>query len=169
MDNVILIGMPSSGKTTAGRRAAELLGLPFLDSDALIAKEGGASLPELIERLGAEGFLSLEEGVNAGVRLGGCIFATGGSAVYSERAMAHLKSLGPAVYLKISLETVKRRIPDFASRGVVMRGDLTTLDELFFERTPLYEKYADLTIECDGLTAEETAQRIAAAFRKEKI
>ena len=169
MSVLILIGMPSAGKSTIGKLLAARLGLRFLDGDDLIRGATGKQLDALIEEGGAEEFLALESRVLCALDCDNCVLATGGSAVYSPQAMEHLKGLGTVVYLKIGLEEMKRRIPDFAARGVVMRGDLTTLDELFFERTPLYEKYADLTIECDGLTAEETAQRIAAAFRKEKI
>ena len=168
MDNLILIGMPSSGKTTAGRLAAELLSMRFLDTDELIAKTGGAPLCDLIDALGKEGFLRLEERVCMGLDVHGCVIATGGSVVYSDGAMRRLKALGPAVYLKTRLETVKRRIPDFAARGVVMRGEISSLDGLYSERAPLYERYADMTIDCDGQTAAETANRIA-AFAKENL
>lgn len=169
MDNLILIGMPSSGKTTAGRCAAELLYASFLDTDDLIEEAGGAPLSVLIRELGAEGFLRLEERINAGLNVCNSVIATGGSAVYGEAAMRHFKSLGAVVYLKISLETAQSRIPDFAARGVVMRGKISTLEGLYLERAPLYEKYADITIDCDRYTIRETASLIAAAFPKEKI
>lgn len=157
---IILIGMPSSGKTTAGKRAAELLGCPFTDGDDLIRVRTGKSLPQLLAERGTEGFLALEEEVLCAFA-GGGIFATGGSAVYSARAMAHLRSLGKAVYLRLSPEEAVRRIPDFSARGVVMRGTISTLEELYAERAPLYERYADVTLDCAGKSAEELAREIA--------
>ncbi len=166
MKNLVLIGMPSSGKSTVGNLLALRMGAEFLDGDDLIRAAEGKPLSSVIKERGTDYFLEAEERAIDSVRGEGIVLATGGSVVYSERAMAHLKSLGLIVYLKVSLATVKRRIPDFAARGVVMRGDIKTLDELFFERVPLYEKYADETVDCEECTIEEAADRIAALAKE---
>ena len=163
MDNLVLIGMPSSGKSTAGVLLAKRIGFGFIDTDLIIQGEQGALLSQIIEREGAEGFLAIEERVNAGIAAMRCVIATGGSVCYLPRAMDHLKKLGTVVYLELSEEEVARRVPDFVSRGVVMRGNISTLKELYAERVPLYEKYADVTVRCDGQTIDETVAAIAAA------
>ena len=160
MDNVILIGMPSSGKSTAGRILAEKISFGFIDTDLTIAGEEGAPLSEIILKHGVDGFIKIEERVNAGLSASRCVVATGGSVVYSERAMEHLKKLGKVVYLKIGKDEVLKRIPSFEKRGVVMRGNISSLSELYDERVPLYEKYADITIDCNGQAAEETVSVI---------
>lgn len=163
MDNLVLIGMPSSGKSTAGVLLAKRIGFGFIDTDLIIQGEHGALLSQIIEREGAEGFLAIEERVNAGIAAMRCVIATGGSVCYLPRAMEHLKKLGTVVYLELSEEEVARRVPDFVRRGVVMRGNIRTLKELYAERVPLYEKYADVTVRCDGQTIDETVAAIAAA------
>ena len=163
MDNLVLIGMPSSGKSTAGVLLAKRIGFGFIDTDLIIQGEQGALLSQSIEREGAEGFLAIEERVNAGIAAMRCVIATGGSVCYLPRAMEHLKKLGTVVYLELSEEEVARRVPDFVRRGVVMRGNIRTLKELYAERVPLYEKYADVTVRCDGQTIDETVAAIAAA------
>ena len=163
MDNLVLIGMPSSGKSTAGVLLAKRIGYGFLDTDLIIQGEQGALLSDIIQKEGAEGFLAIEERVNAGIAAMRCVVATGGSVCYSPRAMAHLKTLGKIVYLELSEKEVARRIPSLVRRGVVMRGDVHTLEELYAERAPLYEKYADVTVHCDGQTIDETVEAIAAA------
>ena len=163
MDNLVLIGMPSSGKSTAGVLLAKRIGFGFIDTDLIIQGEQGALLSQIIEREGTEGFLAIEERVNAGIAAMRCVIATGGSVCYLPRAMEHLKKLGTVVYLELSEEEVARRVPDFVRRGVVMRGNIRTLKELYAERVPLYEKYADVTVRCDGQTIDETVAAIAAA------
>lgn len=163
MDNLVLIGMPSSGKSTAGVLLAKRIGFGFIDTDLIIQGEQGALLSQIIEREGAEGFLAIEERVNAGIAAMRCVIATGGSVCYLPRAMEHLKKLGTVVYLELSEEEVARRVPDFVRRGVVMRGNIRTLKELYAERVPLYEKYADVTVRCDGQTIDETVAAIVAA------
>lgn len=163
MENIVLIGMPSSGKSTAGVLLAKRIGYGFIDCDLLIQGQESALLSEIIERRGAEGFLEVEERVNAGLFASRCVIATGGSVVYCARAMEHLKTIGTIVYLKLGKEAVKQRIPSFEKRGVVMRGNVSNLDELYDERIPLYERYAQITIECDGQTIDDTVAAIARA------
>ena len=163
MDDLILIGMPSSGKSTAGVLLAKRIGYGFIDTDLIIQGEQGALLSAIIQKEGTEGFLAIEERVNAGIAAMRCVIATGGSVCYSPRAMEHLKKLGTIVYLQLGEEEVSRRIPSLEKRGVVMRGDVLTLHDLYAERVPLYEKYADVTVCCDGQTIDETVAAIAAA------
>lgn len=161
MINIVLIGMPSAGKSAVGMRLAELLGYGFIDSDLVIGGFTEKSLAQLIHELGAEGFLKIEERVNCALDVSRCVIATGGSTVYSDRAMEKFKKNAKIVYLKISAETVKNRIPDLESRGVVMRGTLNGIYDLYQERAPLYEKYADVTVDCNDKTLAEIAEEIS--------
>ncbi len=167
MENIVLIGMPSSGKSTAGVILAKFIGFGFIDCDLLIQNEEKALLCEILEREGAEGFIRIEEKINATLWAKRCVIATGGSVVYSEKAMAHLKELGKIVYLQISEEEVERRIKNFDSRGVVMRGNVTTLKELYRQRASLYERYADVILNCDGLTIDDTVEKLVAIAKGE--
>ncbi len=160
MKTIVLIGMPASGKSSAGKKLAEALSLAFFDGDDLIRAETGEPLSATIARVGTEGFLAIEEDVLCRLSARDAVIATGGSAVYSERAMAHLRSLGKVVYLRIGPEQAEARIPDFTARGVVMRGNITSLKELYAERAPLYEAYADVTVECDEKTADEIVEEL---------
>ncbi len=163
MNNIILIGMPASGKSTAGVLLAKAVGYGFIDSDLLIQNEQKALLCDIIAREGAEGFLRVEERVNASLWAERCVIATGGSVVYSERAMAHLKSMGTVVYLRLGLASVEARLKNLFRRGVVMRRAGETVADLYAERVPLYEKYADVTVDCDGLDVESTVRAVAEA------
>ena len=160
MKTIVLIGMPASGKSSAGKKLAEALSLVFFDGDDLIRSFTGEPLSDTIARVGTEGFLAIEEEVLCRLSARDAVIATGGSAVYSERAMAHLRSLGKVVYLRIGPEQAEARISDFTARGVVMRGNITSLKELYAERAPLYEAYADVTVECDGKTADEIVEEL---------
>ena len=149
---ITLIGMPGSGKSCLGRQIASKLKCKQVDADHLIEKKYGTTLAELIDRLGTDGFRRVEEEILLSVynKEGeNLLLSTGGSAVYSEKGMEYLKSMGKIVYLYCSYETIKKRLGDFSKRGIVLRPD-QTLRSLYNERTPLYEKYADITINCDG-------------------
>lgn len=163
MENIVLIGMPSSGKSTAGILLAKKIGYGFIDCDLLIQGEENALLSEIIEQKGTEEFLRIEERINAGLQASRCVIATGGSVCYLPRAMEHLARIGKIVYLKLNMEEIGRRIPSFTKRGVVMRGNITDLQGLYSERIPLYEKYAQITVDCNGQTTEETAEAIMRA------
>ncbi len=164
MDNIILIGMPSCGKSTAGVLLAKRVGFGFLDCDLLIQNAEKALLPSIIAEKGAEGFLRIENRVTGEIVCDRCVVATGGSACYCAEAMEHLKTLGRVVYLSIGAAEVQRRIPDLEKRGVVMKGNVTTLAALYRERVPLYQKYADVTVDCNGLTVEETCEAVMRAL-----
>lgn len=161
MSNLILIGMPGSGKTTLGRVLARELRRPFLDVDDLIRDTMGASLSALIDQWGVEGFRTLEENVNLSVAADGCVIATGGSVIYGPRAMEHLRQIGQVYYLRLSYEEVAKRLGDLALRGVSVRPGQTLLD-LYNERVPLYEMYAHHTIYCDGKSQQAIVEEIAA-------
>ncbi|MBQ1750096.1 MAG: shikimate kinase [Lachnospiraceae bacterium] len=145
-NNIILIGMPACGKSTLGVLLAKALNYRFLDSDLVIQEQTGKLLKELIQEHGIEGFNQIENDVNAMINVDHTIVATGGSAVYGADAMKHFKEIGSVVYLKVSYKEVSRRLGDLDERGVVHRPD-QTLRDLYNERTALYEKYADITIE----------------------
>lgn len=167
MENVILIGMPGVGKSTAGVVLAKLLGYEFVDADLLIQQKEGRLLHEIIAQEGTEGFLAIENQVNAEIQAEKAIIATGGSVVYGAEAMEHLKSIGTVVYLKISYESLKQRLHNIQGRGVVLKVG-QTLRDLYEERTPLYEKYADLIIDQEHRDVEETIRQIAAALEQNR-
>lgn len=156
--NIVLIGMPGAGKSTIGVILAKVLGKDFIDADLVIQKEEGRLLSEIIEQEGPDGFLSIEERVNASLEPEGAIISTGGSVVYGEKAMEHLGRIGVIVYLKLSCKAVESRLRDIRGRGVVLR-DGQTLSDLYEERSVLYERYAEVTVEEDGLGVEETLEK----------
>ena len=160
--SIILIGMPSSGKSTLGVLLAKSLGYRFVDSDLLIQEKTGKLLHEIIAEKGNEGFIRLENEVNQQITDENAVIATGGSVIYGEEAMAHLKTLGKVVYLKIPYDEMCRRLGDFSHRGVVMRQG-NTLEEMYAERVPLYEKYADLTVEVCNACLSDSLLKICAA------
>jgi shikimate kinase len=164
-NNLILIGMPASGKSTVGVILAKELKYRFLDTDLVLQEQTDQTLTELIAQRGMEGFLALENETIAAVEARRSVIATGGSAVYGEEAMAHLKRLGTVIYLKHRYEVIDSRLTNITTRGVVMAPGKTLYD-LFLERTPLYERWADVTIEADGLTTEQTVQVIARRLGK---
>jgi len=166
MKNFVLIGLPSAGKSTAGVLFAKRIGYDFLDCDLLIQSKAGKLLSEIIAFSGSEGFIRLEEKILGEISADKTIISTGGSAVYGENAMEHLKSLGTVVYLKIGLQEFTSRIGDFTRRGVVMREGISTAEELFKEREPLYLRYADEVICCDGDTIEDTVKKLVALSEK---
>lgn len=147
-NNIILTGMPGVGKSTVGVVLAKRLGFHFLDSDLCIQEQEHKLLHEIIEKEGTDGFLQVENRVNASLVVRESVIATGGSAVYGTEAMAHLKKDGIVVYLQLSCEEIEKRLGDLAQRGVVLK-DGQTLYDLYRERVPLYEKYADITIPCE--------------------
>ncbi len=146
--NIILIGMPGAGKSTVGVVLAKRMGCRFLDSDLLIQEKYDALLHELIAEHGVEGFWKIEEEVNASIRTRRTVIATGGSVIYGPAAMAHFREIGRIVYLKLSCDTIRDRLGDLNERGVTMR-DGQTLKDLYRERVPLYEKYADIVLDCE--------------------
>ena len=146
--NITLIGMLASGKSTVGVLLAKRLGFSFLDVDLMIQEKTGKLLKEIIAQEGMEGFLRVEERINQTIQTVHTVIAPGGSVIYGPKAMKHLKDISQIVYLKLSYEEVVRRLGDLTDRGVAVREGMT-LRDLYQERVPLYESYADLTI-CEG-------------------
>lgn len=163
MNNIILIGMPGSGKSTVGVLLAKIIGYGFLDSDLLIQASENKKLYEIIRDSGAEYFNETENRVNSEIVAESTVIATGGSVVYGKDAMRHLKKIGTVVYLKVPLPIIEKRINNIATRGVVMKPGETIAD-LYNERTPLYEKYADITVECSDTSLTDNAEKIAKAL-----
>ncbi len=159
MNNIVLIGMPGVGKSTAGVVLAKVLGYHFMDSDLLIQEKYGKLLHEIISERGIDGFIKVEEEVNASINVDKSIIATGGSVVYGPKAMEHLKKIGKIVYLKLSYEELDKRLNNTKERGVVLR-DGQTLKDLYEERTKLYEKYADIIVDEESLSIEDTVKKI---------
>lgn len=160
MDNVTLIGMPGSGKSTVGVLLAKLLGYRFLDVDLLIQEREGALLQEILDSRGTQSFLDAEEAAVLSLDCRRTVIAPGGSAVCREGAALHLKGMGPVVYLQVPLEELTRRIQNLSTRGIAMEPGQTLADVMAF-REPLYRKYADLVVGCPpGQELAETAQLV---------
>ncbi len=164
-NNIILIGMPGSGKSTVGVLLAKILGYAFIDSDLLIQQSEGKKLYEIINQDGTEYFLNVEDKVNSQIKTEKTVIATGGSVVYCENAMHHLKSTGTVVYIRVTPKQLEKRINNISTRGVVMLNG-GSLNDLYSERTPLYEKYADITVDSDDDSLIANAEKIAAALLK---
>lgn len=159
-DNIVLIGMPGAGKSTVGVVLAKKLGYAFVDADLVIQSRAGKLLHEIIEERGVEGFWMLEETVGESIEARRTVIATGGSAVYGENAMAHYRQIGTVVYLSLPLTEIRERLGDLTERGVTLKEG-QDLDSLYAERLPLYERYADVTVECGGLQIREIVEKIA--------
>ncbi|MCI6245040.1 MAG: shikimate kinase [Eubacterium sp.] len=157
--NIVLIGMPGSGKSTCGVLAAKALLKNFFDTDLLLQNLEGKRLQSIINENGIEYFNEAEERAILSLDIRGTVIATGGSVVYSEKAMAHLRSLGKIIYLRLGYEEMEKRIKNITTRGIVLKGGETLLD-MYNERAPLYERYADEILNCDGMTVEETVESI---------
>lgn len=159
MDNIVLIGMPGVGKSTIGVILAKELGYQFVDADLLIQEREHKLLKEIIAEQGVEGFIEVENQVNASIQAHHTVIATGGSVVYGKEAMEHLKKISTVIYLKLSYESLQKRLGNLKNRGVVLRKD-QTLKHLYDERVPLYEKYADFVIDEENRDIEGTLQII---------
>lgn len=160
-DNITLIGMPGAGKSTVGVVLAKVLGYHFLDSDLVIQEQTQKLLHELILTYGEEGFLKIENEVNAGLLASRTVIATGGSAVYGKEAMEHLRDISTVIYLRLSYQRLEERLGDLRERGVVMKPG-QTLKELMDSRCPLYEAYAHRIIDAENLGIREIVEKIAA-------
>ncbi len=166
-NNIVLIGMPGAGKSTVGVVLAKVVGHKFVDSDLVIQENTGKLLHELITEHGLDGFLEIENKTNAELNVTKSIIATGGSVIYGKEAMEHLQEIGLVVYLKLSLESIADRLGDLQQRGVALKEGWG-LKELYEERVPLYEKYADLIIDCEEKSIRQITEEIAGAYRNEK-
>lgn len=162
-NNIILTGMPGSGKSTAGVVLAKKLGYRFLDSDLVIQEKTGKLLHQLIEELGEAGFLALENEINSSISVQETVIATGGSAVYGKEAMEHFREMGQVVYLKLPYRELTERLGDLHERGVVVKPGFT-LKDVYEERIVLYESYADITVDCSGKDVRQVMEEIARRY-----
>ena len=165
LDNVIRIGMSGAGKSTLGVLLAKLLGKQFFDTDILIQQKTGKLLQEIIDCEGVDRFLQIEEEILSSLEPHNAVIATGGSAIYSEKAMGHLKEHGVAVYLSVDFDELSQRLASISDRGIVFRGT-NDLHTVYTERLPLYEAFADITVNCTGCGVEESVNEIAAALKR---
>lgn len=150
MSNIVLIGMPGAGKSTLGVVLAKAIGYNFIDSDLLIQEREGKLLADILEEVGTWGFNKIEEEVNASINVTHTVIATGGSVIYGPKAMEHLRKIGTVVYIKLPLKTIIKRIGNFEKRGIAIEEG-QTIEDLYNERVPLYEKYAHVTVETQGM------------------
>ena len=160
-DNIVLIGMPASGKSTVGVILAKILGYNFIDSDIVIQEKEGRKLSEIIDTEGIDGFINIENRINAGIEVQKTVIATGGSVVYGSEAMQHYKNIGKVIYMKVDMEVLNKRLSDVKQRGVVMKEG-QSLVSLYNERCKLYEQYADIVIDEKNNTMEEVLADILA-------
>ncbi len=160
--NLVLIGMPGSGKSTLGVLLAKYLCMEFIDMDLIIQNKYGKTLQEIISENGIEGFLEIEKKAMEEMSCENAVISTGGSAVLSKEGMTHLKDMATTVYLEVSYSELEKRLQNLMSRGVVMKkGD--TLFDVYQKRIPLYEFYADVTIPCGTLSMQECVRAIQEA------
>lgn len=169
--NITLIGMPASGKSSVGVVLAKRLGKKFVDTDIVIQEKYGKLLKELIEEHGDEGFREIEDEVNAGLDLDNSIISPGGSVVYGEKAMQHLKEISIIIYLELSYTAIKSRLGDLRERGITLKEG-QSLKDLYLERVPLYEKYADITVnemkKSLAKTIDEICERLGEKPKKKR-
>ena len=162
-DNVILIGMSGAGKSTLGVLLAKSLGKGFADTDIIIQQRDGRVLQDIIDSDGVDSFMTLEEDTVFETEFHNTVVATGGSVVYSQKAMEHLKKDATVIYLRVNFEELSARLRDITTRGIVFKG-ANDLRSVYLERLPLYEKYADITIDCSGKGIEQSISDIIKNF-----
>ncbi len=167
MNNIIFIGMPGVGKSTIGVVLAKRLGMQFIDSDLKIQEVEKKLLHEIISEKGLDGFLEVENQVNAALEVENCIIATGGSAVFGKEAMDHFAEIGVIIYLSLPYDEIEERLGDLTQRGVALKEG-QTLRQLFDYRQPFYEKYAQITVDCHAKQIREIVSEIANLVTKER-
>ncbi len=165
MNNIILIGMPGAGKSTVGVILAKTIGMNFIDTDLIIQERYNTLLQDMINNEGIDSFLRKEEESILSLECNNSVIATGGSVVYSPVSMEHLKKLGKIIYLKLTCEEVVSRINNIKTRGIVIEKG-QQLSDVFVQRTPLYEKYCDVIVNCSGVDIESIVERIKNVIMK---
>lgn len=158
-NNLVLIGMPSSGKSTLGVLLAKALGMDFIDTDILIQNETNRKLQDIITNDGIDKFLEIEDEILNDINVTNTVISTGGSAIFGDRSMNHLKETSKVIYIKLPYEEIERRIEDINTRGIAMSKDETLLD-VYNKRIPLYEKYADIFLETLNLSIESSVEKL---------
>ena len=166
--NLVLIGMPGAGKSTVGVVLAKHMGMRFLDSDLCIQEDENRRLHEIIAEEGLDAFLEIENRVNASLQVENSVIATGGSVIYGKEAMEHLAETGIIVYLQLPYEEIANRLGDLTKRGVAFQDGQSLLD-IYKERVPLYESYAELTIDCHEKTIRDIVAEIAEKIQEQSI
>lgn len=165
MNNIILIGMPAAGKSTIGVILAKELGYQFIDSDLLIQNSQKRLLYTIIQQDGIDRFIEIEQQINSNINADKAVISTGGSVIYGAKAMEHLKSIGKIIYIKLSYNTLKSRLENIKRRGVILKKGQSLYD-LYLERCPLYEKYADIIISAENCNLEQTLDKIIKSLTK---
>lgn len=165
MNNIILIGMPAAGKSTIGVILAKELGYQFIDSDLLIQNSQKRLLYTIIQQDGIDRFIEIEQQINSNINADKAVISTGGSVIYGTKAMEYLKSIGKIIYIKLSYNTLKSRLENIKRRGVILKKGQSLYD-LYLERCPLYEKYADIIINAENCNLEQTLDKIIKALTK---
>lgn len=165
MNNIILIGMPAAGKSTIGVILAKELGYQFIDSDLLIQNSQKRLLYTIIQQDGIDRFIEIEQQINSNINADKAVISTGGSVIYGTKAMEHLKSIGKIIYIKLSYNTLKSRLENIKRRGVILKKGQSLYD-LYLERCPLYEKYADIIINAENCNLEQTLDKIIKSLTK---
>lgn len=166
-NNIVLIGMPGAGKSTLGVVLAKIMNYDFVDADLVIQSQCDKTLQKIIDACGPEGFVQVENEILSDLTAEKTVIATGGSAVYSDEAMRHLSEIGTVVYLRIAYDQLVNRLGSLQERGVVMKGGIgMSLSDLFDERKPLYEQYAEITVDVDNLSITDAARKVAAALQQ---
>lgn len=160
MDNIILVGMPGAGKSTLGVLLAKATGKLFVDTDIIIQQKTKRLLQDIIDNDGTDAFLKLEEEILMSVNEENTVIATGGSAVYSEKAMEHFRKSGKIIYLHVDFDEIEKRVTNITTRGIVLKNG-KSLADAFAERKPLYDKHADIVVDCTGASVEESVRKLA--------
>jgi shikimate kinase len=164
--NIVLIGMPGAGKSTLGVLLAKALGMNFVDTDIVIQQHEARLLQEIIDNEGIERFMKIEEEVISNLRLKNCVIATGGSIIFSDKAVKSLKQEGKIFYLNVPYEKIEKRLKNIRTRGIVIKKG-NNLKDVYEERVPLYIKYADKTVDCSNKNIEECIKEIIVQYREQ--